>query len=264
MSNANQRAIPWWAVSSKLECPMCRNLLDRPGVELRASSRLHSTLDGYALYRFRCPERDCGWDSGELLVEILPGRGVERSPALARPTHEEIAKYAPKPSEAEPVDVSELVAFLGTEFPETLGDGLERRLEAGKGNDSFGEAKVDYVKVSYGEAGSAGYVERRYFAENGLPDAQKEIAWLRQSLDAELKRELARKNPLRVATPPRRIGGVSERVAVKGDMRGGAGLPSRGFPTDLQAPESLLVAPDGSLIPTLQQRLEAEDPLMRR
>jgi len=260
---------------------MCRNVADRPDVPLEKSSRLHSKLDGYSIYSFTC--KQCGWKSGDILVQIeLSAVNAQMAvPAVIIPTEEESAEVLAKPKEvrpqriimpeAKPVDPDELHAFVNEKFPLEiqLADGkrLKRKVERTELPGAGGVGNVGVVKLIYSEGTGTKsefgffYAERNFFCTNGFPDPKEVLAAIYISVDADLK--VNNPKPTRVAPVVTMNRGRSRLRTVCGECGssdGDCGCPGMlknvRNPAGMAPPDSLLVAPDGSPVTSLQERLD--------
>ena len=270
---------PWWAVSATLECPQCRNIGDREDVPLSKTSRLHSKLDGYAIYSFECPE--CGWKSGDILVQIEPKSAVNaQTPILVTPTEDEVETFTAKEKpartqriilpEPKPVELDELQAFVNEKFPlEVNLDGkvLKRKVERHLGTDAMGTDNVGMVKLIYSEGNATKsqfgvfYAERTFFCASGFPDPKEELEAIERSVGADLK--ILNPKPRRVSPPVvmnRARSRLRSKCSVCGSEDGDCACPgmltSVPNPAGMAAPATLLHDTDGNAIPTLQEKLD--------
>ena len=230
---------PWYAVAGDFFCPQCEVLLERRTV-LDRSSRLHTKLDGYAIYSFACPCNDCGWKSGDILVKFdLPATFNEASeaepaerpiPAIVIPTEEEVEVLSAKPKpltskvidlpEAEPVPLEELQKFIIENSPNELRlkDGLvlRRKVEKqeleGKQGESVGIVRLIYSDGNNAKSGAFHFNqgEASFMTTNGLPDMKESMERIKASISGDLK--LQTQNPQRAPVAPPKFNKAGSRV----------------------------------------------------
>jgi len=283
--------VQWYQACVELSCPMCEMLGDTPGVKLTRSSRLNSKRDGWVIVSFKCSE--CEWEppalTFSLTPEVQPLAPARRDESLIiAPTEEEVEMVAAKPAPrrgriVEPVrpnvTVEELLEHAEKKFPKSItlnksGEKLERHITKW-GNEDAAGIKVVYTdgkgntirknddRGVEGNVPNPFYVEKWLFCEPDLPDNQEFVDSVMDQLN--VNRQQTNPRPRRVTQRPMLNSGRSKlRVTCGecGDTSGNCGCPgilrNIASPSGMKANTNLLIAPDGTPVPTLQERIAPE------
>lgn len=282
--------VPWFQACVEVECLQCLVLLDTPGVKMERKARLNSVRDGYVLIDFECPE--CHWKP-PTITTCLDASAVlaEHQNLIVAPTKEEIAEVQAKPvprktSIVQPtrpnVEVDELFAHAEKKFPPSMklksGEKLERSIAKIQNADASG-IKVTYTDgkgstIREGDMSKPNpfHVERTLFCEPDLPDNQEMVDWVMAKINAnnQWNNPAPRRAPLQAPA----LNASRSRIKVGctypiddfgnecGDTTGGCGHPgilkNLASPSGMRAATNISVAPDGSPVQSLQQRLAPE------
>jgi hypothetical protein len=265
---------------------MCESLADEPGVVMERKSRLNKSRDGWVIVEYRCPK--CRWQP-QAITACLDEVSPRAKQSLVIATEQEVEEYT-RPQqplrgklialpEPKPVELEELYHYVVEKFPLSLPLGdktLTRKVTKKLERDAQGNSTVGVVQLIYSEGkGVASQFslvrpELALFCTGGLPDVEKSLDQMREKLASNLKllNQEPEKAPERVVF--NRQGSLMKMACgydigngvACGDRTGSCGHPgvlaNVRSPGMMQAPATLLQAPDGTPIPTLQAKMEQE------